>query len=74
MEYRYPIWDSWNAFLFWDEGQVFDALSDASTGDFHTSFGGGLTLRAARCLLAKLQIGHTRENNVLIGLTFLQDF
>ena len=24
VEYRYPIWDTWNAFLFWDEGQVFD--------------------------------------------------
>ncbi len=74
VEYRYPIWDSWNAFLFWDEGQVFDALSDASIDGFHTSYGGGISMRAARRLLAKLQIGHSRENNVLVGLAVSQDF
>jgi len=45
IEYRYPIWDSWDGVFFLDQGEVFTNLSDLSVGDFHTGYGFGIRVR-----------------------------
>lgn len=73
-EYRYPIWDTWNAFLFWDEGQVFDRYGEIGWGAFRASWGGGVTLRTETGLLGKLQVGHSAAEKILMGFTLEQEF
>jgi len=73
-EYRYPIWDTWNAFLFWDEGQVFDYFSQASFGGFRTSYGGGISVRGSRSLIIKLFIGYSDQNTRRNGVPKSQEF
>lgn len=74
VEYRYPIWDTWNAFLFWDEGQIFDHYADLDWNNFHTSLGGGISFRTEVGLLGKIKIGHSAVKDMLIGFTFQQEF
>lgn len=74
VEYRYPIWDTWNAFLFWDEGQNFDHYAGLTWGDFHSSWGGGIAFRTPVGLLGKIKIGHSSVENTLIGFTVKQAF
>ncbi len=73
-EYRYPIWDYWNAFLFWDEGQIFDHFGELRWGGFHSSYGGGLAFRTEVGLLAKVKIGRSTAESLLIGFTMSQAF
>ena len=73
-EYRYPIWDYWNAFLFWDEGQIFDHFGDLRWGGFHSSYGGGISFRTELGLLGKIKIGHSTAERLLIGFTMRQAF
>lgn len=73
-EYRYPIWDTWNAFLFWDEGQNFDHYADLTWGQFHSCWGGGISFRTELGLLGKIKIGHSSAEKMLIGFTFRQAF
>lgn len=74
VEYRYPIWDTWNAFLFWDEGQVFDHFKEVGLDRFRTSWGGGISLRTEVGLLGKVHAGHSAQEKVLIGLSLEQAF
>ncbi|MDA0746456.1 MAG: BamA/TamA family outer membrane protein, partial [bacterium] len=74
VEYRYPIWDTWNAFLFWDEGQVFDHFNQVGLSRFRTSWGGGISLRSERGMLMKIQAGHSVAENLLLGISMEQDF
>ena len=73
-EYRYPIWDYWNAFLFWDEGQIFDHFGALRWGGFHSSYGGGIAFRTELGLLAKVKIGRSTVERLLIGFTLRQAF
>ena len=74
VEYRWPIWDTWNAFVFWDESQIFDHFDDVTGEGFATSLGGGIAFRTEIGLIGKLQAGHSAENDVLIGFTVGGDF
>ena len=74
IEYRYPIWDTWNAFLFWDEGQIFDHYADLKWTGFRSSWGGGIAFRTEVGLLGKVKIGHSAVEKTLIGFTFKQAF
>ena len=74
VEYRYPIWDYSNVFLFWDEGQIFDHFGDLRWGGFHSSWGGGIAFRTEVDLLGKIKIGHSTANRFLIGFTMSQAF
>ena len=58
-EYRYPIWDTWNAFLFWEEGQVFEKYGDLEAGGFEYSFGAGISVRTERAFLFGLRIARS---------------
>ena len=74
LEYRWPIWDTWNAFVFWDESQSFDHFDNVTSSGFATSVGGGIAFRTEIGLLGKLQVGHSAQNDALIGFTVGGDF
>ncbi len=73
-EYRYPIWDTWNAFLFWDEGQVFDEYGQVAADRFRTAYGAGVVLRTSRALLLSLRVGHSAQEKALTGFSLEQEF
>ncbi len=73
-EYRYPIWDTWNAFLFWEEGQVFERYGDLEAGRFEYSFGAGLSVRTERAFLFGLRIGRSEEEKALTGFSLEKEF
>lgn len=65
VEYRYTIWEyrdfKLDAVLFWDEGQVFNEISQMQFKDFKESYGLGFRLSAANHLLIDLEIAHADE-------------
>ncbi|MEW6751201.1 MAG: BamA/TamA family outer membrane protein [Candidatus Latescibacterota bacterium] len=73
-EYRWPIWDTWNAYVFWEEGQVFDEYSQVEGGRFRTSLGGGISLRTEQALLARVRVGHSAAEKALLGFALEQEF
>lgn len=74
LEYRYPVWDTWNAFLFYEEGQVFDEYGDIEMDHFHSSYGAGLSLRTTGAFLLGLRIAHSAQEDALVGFTLEQEF
>ena len=73
-EYRYPIWDTWNAFLFVDEGQVFEKYGDLEPAAFKYSFGGGISVRTERAFLFGLRVARSEEEKALVGLSLEKEF
>ena len=73
-EYRYPIWDTWNAFLFWDEGQVFDAYDVLEMDRFEHSYGAGISVRTERAFLCGVRIARSEEEAGLVGVSLRQEF
>ena len=73
-EYRYPIWDTWNAFVFLDESHVFDHFKDVDSSGFRSSYGGGIALRTEYGLLGKIQLAHSKNEKLLIGFAVEQEF
>ncbi|MCZ6632981.1 MAG: BamA/TamA family outer membrane protein, partial [bacterium] len=74
VEYRYPIWDTWNVFLFWDEGQIFDHFDQLAWDRFQTAWGGGISFRTQVGLLGKFQAGHSAAEKLLVGFAITQEF
>ncbi|MFQ5652303.1 MAG: BamA/TamA family outer membrane protein [bacterium] len=60
-EYRYPIWDTWDAVIFVDEGQVFDDLNDLDIGAFHTAVGAGVRIMTQRGFVLRFEVARGRE-------------
>ncbi len=73
-EYRWPIWDTWSAYLFWDEGQVFDEYGDIEARASRSSWGGGINIRTAEAYLIGLRVGHSSAEDALVGFTLEQEF
>ena len=73
-EYRYPIWDTWNAFLFFDEAQVFDRFDQIKSDRFEYSWGGGLSLRTVQGFLVSVRLARSDQENALIGFSLEQEF
>ncbi len=73
-EYRWPVWDTWNASLFWEEGQVFDDFDDLEADGFASSVGAGLTLRTETAFLLGLRLAHSARANLLLGFALEQEF
>lgn len=73
-EYRWPIWDTWNAFLFHEEGQVFDQYGDIDLDHFVSSTGGGMSLRSQTGLLLGLRLAHSAQESLLTGFSLEQEF
>ena len=73
-EYRYPIWDTWNAFLFWEEGQVFGKYGDLEPGGFEYSYGAGISVRTERSFLFGVRIARSKEEKALTGFSLEKEF
>ncbi len=73
-EYRYPIWDTWNAFLFWEEGQVFERYGDLEAGRFEYSFGAGISVRTERAFLFGVRIARSEQEKALTGFSLEKEF
>ncbi len=73
-EYRYPIFNTFDAVLFADAGQVFDDLDEIAFDRFHTDFGGGLRLYGGEAVAARLEVAFTPEGSprviAAVGATF----
>ncbi|MGH7821019.1 MAG: BamA/TamA family outer membrane protein [Candidatus Binatia bacterium] len=62
VEYRYPIWDTWDGFVFLDEGQVFRRYTDARLGAFEWSAGGGVLFLTEKSFLLRVQYATSEED------------
>lgn len=60
-EYRYPVWDTWDAVIFIDEGQVFDDLNEISFDRFHFAAGTGLRFMSPTGFAMRFEVGFSRE-------------
>jgi len=60
-EYRYPIWDTWDAVIFLDEGQVFDGYEEITFDNFHWAAGAGLRLMTKTGFLLRIEVGYSNE-------------
>jgi hypothetical protein len=60
-EYRYPIWDLWDAVVFVDAGQVFRELEDVNVADFEVSYGGGIHLLSPKGLNFRFEVAGSTE-------------
>ena len=62
IEYRWPLWDRIDAFLFIEGGRVFHDLShDFEFRDWESSYGGGFRVWHQEGLQAYLQIAGSSE-------------
>lgn len=61
LEYRYPIWDTWDAVIFTDQGQVFRHYSQVSLDRFNGSVGTGLRFMTQSDFLFRVEIAFSRE-------------
>ncbi len=60
-EYRYPIWDTWDAVIFLDEGQVFDEYDEITFDNFHWAAGTGLRFMTKTGFLFRVEAGFCSE-------------
>ncbi len=63
LEYRYPIWDTWDAVLFADQGQVFNTYDQIGLYRFHGSVGTGLRFMTASDFLFRVEIAFSKEGS-----------
>lgn len=63
LEYRYPIWDTWDAVLFTDQGQVFNTYDQIGLSRFHGSVGTGLRFMTASDFLFRIEIAFSKEGS-----------
>lgn len=61
VEYRYPIWDTWDAVIFLDQGQVFDAFREISLKNLHGSGGAGLRFMTGTGFLFRAEVSFSKE-------------
>ncbi len=60
-EYRYPVWDTWDAVIFVDEGQVFDESDKLDIANFHTAIGAGIRFMSQAGFLMRFEIAKSSE-------------
>lgn len=61
LEYRYPVWDTWDAVIFVDEGQVFDDINDINLDRFHFAAGTGLRFMSPTGFAMRFEVGFSGE-------------
>ena len=62
-EYRYPIWTTWDAFVFVDVGQSFDEFSSIEGSNFRWSEGLGVRFMSQEKFLFNFVIAFGRDGN-----------
>lgn len=60
-EYRYPIWRMWDAVVFTDAGQVFEAWEDVAVSDFQWSYGAGIHLLGPKGLTFRFEVANSED-------------
>lgn len=63
LEYRYPIWDTWDAVLFTDQGQVFNDYDQINFKRFHGAVGTGLRFMTASDFLFRVEVAFSKEGS-----------
>lgn len=63
LEYRYPIWDTWDAVIFTDQGQVFREYGQLSFSRFNGAYGTGLRFMTASDFLFRVEIAFSKEGS-----------
>jgi outer membrane protein assembly factor BamA len=66
VEYRYPIWDTWDGVVFLDEGQVFRHYEDLTLDGFHWSAGLGARFSGKKGFLFRVQAAFSDEMHPLL--------
>lgn len=61
LEYRYPIWDTWDAVIFTDQGQVFNKYSELALDNFRGSVGTGLRFMTSSDFLFRVEVAFSKE-------------
>jgi hypothetical protein len=61
-EYRYPIWDTWDALLFVDGGQTFGDFNEINATDWQWSYGVGVRLYSRSGVSLRLDLAFTPDN------------
>lgn len=61
LEYRYPIWDTWDAVVFTDQGQVFNKFNQLAFDRFNGAVGTGLRFMTASDFLFRIEIAFSKE-------------
>ncbi len=61
VEYRWQVWLFADLALFADAGQVHTDLNEFSIDDWHSSYGGGVRLRAGRIGIARGDVAWSKE-------------
>jgi hypothetical protein len=72
-EYRYPIWVSWDAYLFLDAGQTFGTYRQVRSNHLRYSEGFGIRFGSADKIFFNVVVGLGREKPQ-IGVDFSQVF
>ena len=73
LEYRYPIWDTWDAVIFTDQGQVFNEFSQLGVNRFHGAYGTGLRFMTTSDFLFRIEVAFSKEETQTI-LSFNMNF
>ncbi len=74
VEYRYPIWDTWDGVVFLDEGQVFREYEELSMDEFKWSAGPGVLFSGKNGFLFRLQAAWSEEKEPLVLFKMEQVF
>jgi outer membrane protein assembly factor BamA len=74
VEYRYPIWDTWDGVVFLDEGQVFRQYEEIGLDGFKWSAGAGARFSGKNGFLFRLQAAWSEEKNPLVLFKMEQVF
>jgi hypothetical protein len=69
LEYRYGLTPNLQAFIFFDEGQIFDRTSDLSLLNWHRNYGLGVKFKSATATVVGLELGYG-EDGINFHLTF----
>lgn len=57
LEYRYPVWTTWDALVFVDGGQAFTSFAEVAPQDLNWSAGVGLRIYAGAGVSLRLDVG-----------------
>ncbi len=61
IEYRYALSPNLQAFIFFDQGQIFNRTSDLSLTNWHRNYGFGVKFRSAAATVLGLELGYGEE-------------
>lgn len=73
LEYRYPIWDTWDAVIFTDQGQVFSDFRQLGFNRFNGAIGTGLRFMTSTDFLFRIEIAFSKEETQTL-LEFSMNF